>query len=544
MKNNNEFYFEQLETEINDYINNNIQVFTLHEIHNNTLGFLNVFNDKKVIRKRVTSLINSMNNFIREDPFKANLYDFIMDNNFNTTYCCFLSDDNYNGKGIITPYYSILVYLDLIFMIDLKSENSQQVLKQFLKKYICMLETIIGRISYDNYKYKNFDSYIVILKVSIINYEHKFKYFCKTNRDYLAIIESSQFLRYAFHEILLNFKNIEKIFINFAKKQVDIKENRIFNNRYRNNLYYYTSYKIDENKLYDYFMERLEQKKAYNDDLSSVDNEKKVSVEKAFSLYIKIVGANNSLFFFDDFKNDIKMDMLNIFEEQIMTFGCYRKSEQGVFNYNNKSMKKLSQYEIMSLMAHELVPGHHLKFSHTTSPCNGIRALQNVCITEGWAEYAREVFLEMCSTQKDYTSYLKGKLSIDIINLTRAIIDIGLNTGKLDIRQAESMLIESGVDKEYVSVEISRMVNDAPGSIVAYVVGGEVINNLRGMLKNKLGDAFSLTMFHDLILEYGDNPMSIIENDIIKKFKLENEYELLDWRGYKNPYYTGLEKFI
>ncbi len=62
-----------------------------------------------------------------------------------------------------------------------------------------------------------------------------------------------------------------------------------------------------------------------------------------------------------------------------------------------------------------------------------------------------------------------------------------------------------------------------PGQATAYKIGMNKIIQLREQAKEKLGDAFDLREFHDVILTSGSLPLTILENKVNKWIVLKQK---------------------
>ena len=206
--------------------------------------------------------------------------------------------------------------------------------------------------------------------------------------------------------------------------------------------------------------------------------------------------------------------------EGAMTFGFYQppmgSESRGLYLYNGSKVKERSLLWAEGLLYHELVPGHHFHISlqneNTALPEFRKEMIHNA-FTEGWAEYASWVCLEMGLYKDKYS--LCGKHMMDLFLATRLVVDTGMNALEWPrsraIKYMRERLVES--DTQILS-ETLRYSVDMPAQALGYKLGSLKFAELRKKAEVTLGDKFDIRRYHEAILGSGSMPITILERHI------------------------------
>jgi uncharacterized protein (DUF885 family) len=129
---------------------------------------------------------------------------------------------------------------------------------------------------------------------------------------------------------------------------------------------------------------------------------------------------------------------------------------------------------------------------------------------EGWAHYCEEMMEE-----KGFNSDRETKLiqvGYGILRAVRVILDVKLARGEMTFDDAVNMLVEEvGMSKEGATAEVTRY-TQTPGYQLSYLLGKHLIMQLKGDVKERMGNKFSEKFFHDTIIANGYLPFSLIRN--------------------------------
>ena len=187
-------------------------------------------------------------------------------------------------------------------------------------------------------------------------------------------------------------------------------------------------------------------------------------------------------------------------------------SRPGIFWINLKDSADVPVYTLKSLVYHESVPGHHFQAAKALS-IEGLPLLQNMLwfgdYGEGWALYAEELAKEMGLYEGDPLGDL-GRLRMELYRAARLVVDTGLHHKRWSRERAiEYMVTVTGESEASISREIERYAV-WPGQAASYKLGMIRFQRLRKEAESRLGDAFDIREFHDVVLRDGAVPMSVL----------------------------------
>ncbi len=206
--------------------------------------------------------------------------------------------------------------------------------------------------------------------------------------------------------------------------------------------------------------------------------------------------------------------------EGAMTFGFYQpplgSDSRGLYLYNGSKVEERSLLWAEGLLYHELVPGHHFHISlqneNTSLPEFRKETIHNT-FTEGWAEYASWVCLEMGLYKDPYS--LCGKHMMDLFLTTRLVVDTGMNAlewpRERAIKYMQARLVLSGTQ---ILSETLRYSVDMPAQALGYKLGSLKYAELRKKAEATLGDKFDIRRYHEAILGSGSMPITVLEKHI------------------------------
>ncbi|MGE5626140.1 MAG: DUF885 domain-containing protein [Bacillota bacterium] len=180
------------------------------------------------------------------------------------------------------------------------------------------------------------------------------------------------------------------------------------------------------------------------------------------------------------------------------------------------------KYEIPVLTCHEGRPGHALQLSlaaeMTDLPKFRRFGYFNV-YGEGWALYSEVLCDEMGLYNDPKTNqpdpYLEfGMLSYQMWRAVRLVVDTGIHYYGMSREDAVKMFKENtALSEQNINTEVDRYIA-WPGQALSYMVGEIKIQELRKRAEQRLGPKFDIRAFHDLILETGTVPLSVLETVI------------------------------
>jgi uncharacterized protein (DUF885 family) len=178
------------------------------------------------------------------------------------------------------------------------------------------------------------------------------------------------------------------------------------------------------------------------------------------------------------------------------------------------------KYEIPVLTCHEGRPGHAMQIplamEMTGLPNFRRNGYFNV-YGEGWALYSETLCEEMGvyndpKTGKPDPYKEFGMLSYQMWRAVRLVVDTGIHQYGMSREDAVQMFKDNtALTDQNIGTEVDRYIA-WPGQALSYMTGEIKIQELRKHAEEKLGPKFDKRAFHDLILETGTVPLSVLEN--------------------------------
>lgn len=163
------------------------------------------------------------------------------------------------------------------------------------------------------------------------------------------------------------------------------------------------------------------------------------------------------------------------------------------------------------LTAHEAYPGHHLLDTwrwHVVSPTR--RPVEIPLFYEGWACFAEELMR--------WTGYFSGPVDLLLLakrryrRAVRGLVDLDLQTGKLDERSAAKLLADSGFPRDAASSVVAKYAL-RPGYQVCYTFGlGRFLD-----LFTRYGTG-DVKRFVEAVLSCGEIGFDLVEDDLRRRF--------------------------
>lgn len=186
-------------------------------------------------------------------------------------------------------------------------------------------------------------------------------------------------------------------------------------------------------------------------------------------------------------------------------------SRPGFFFANLSDMNNVPRFGMRTLAYHEGIPGHHFQLTvqQGVEGPTFRQVLTFTAYTEGWALYAEKLAWEMGFESDPYDNL--GRLSAEMLRAVRLVVDTGIHHKRWTREQAiDYMAKYTGMPEDDVRREVERYIV-MPGQACAYKIGELKILELRARAKEKLGGAFNLPEFHNVILQDGALPLTLLE---------------------------------
>ena len=183
---------------------------------------------------------------------------------------------------------------------------------------------------------------------------------------------------------------------------------------------------------------------------------------------------------------------------------------------------ELTGFSLYTTLAHEGFPGHLYQntYYYSQKPPLIRRLLSFGGYTEGWATYTESLICELAGQTWDGAKafWLDRSLNLCVASL----LDIGIHGEGWDMDKASGFLTDLGITDPLVIKELYQYIVENPGNYLRYYLGCLSFLDLRAQCKKELGDNFSLTEFHQAVLDAGPCPFSILENWVRSRLGLSS----------------------
>jgi uncharacterized protein (DUF885 family) len=172
-------------------------------------------------------------------------------------------------------------------------------------------------------------------------------------------------------------------------------------------------------------------------------------------------------------------------------------------------LKKRFHREFKMLTAHETIPGHHFLDSIRCRLSNPVRRqIESPLFYEGWASYAESLLVDAGYVHRPMEMLVDYKRRL--WRSARCQVDVGLNTGKIDFRQAVSLLEVCGFSTEEARRQIDRFRLN-PGYQLCYSLGCHEFRQLKASYGSKMNESD----FHNFLTAGGELPFHRIRDRLI-----------------------------
>ena len=132
-------------------------------------------------------------------------------------------------------------------------------------------------------------------------------------------------------------------------------------------------------------------------------------------------------------------------------------------------------------------------------------------MAEGWACYATDLMAE-AGALTDLEQYAEHHGRVRMC--ARAVVDVELHHGRMSLSEAAAFYrAEAGMSEGAAESEAVKN-SMFPGAALMYLVGTDMIHELRRDILRIQGDAFELRGFHDAFLSYGSIPVKLIADEM------------------------------
>jgi uncharacterized protein (DUF885 family) len=194
--------------------------------------------------------------------------------------------------------------------------------------------------------------------------------------------------------------------------------------------------------------------------------------------------------------------------------GSLTGSRKGVFFVRTNNLPQdIPRFTMKTTAYHEGIPGHYFQIE-VAAGVKDVPTFRRVipftAYLEGWALYAERLAYEQGMYENDPMGNL-GRLQWELVRAARLVVDTGIHSMRWTREQA-TQYFEDTTGKAHGTAlsEIDRYIV-SPGQACSYMIGRLKILELREKAKGALGEKFDLRAFHDVVLENGALPLSLLE---------------------------------
>jgi len=186
-------------------------------------------------------------------------------------------------------------------------------------------------------------------------------------------------------------------------------------------------------------------------------------------------------------------------------------SRPGTMWLNLREPDNIYRWGMRTLAYHEGIPGHVYQMAQAQK-IKGMPTFRKAffynAYIEGWALYSERLGWEL-GLEDDLSNL--GRLQALIWRAARLVVDTGLHAKGWTRGEAIDYIVGvTGMPERDITTEVERYIV-MPGQACAYYIGYLEILSMRKKAQSVLGDEFDLKSFHDVIINNGGLPLSLLK---------------------------------
>ena len=211
------------------------------------------------------------------------------------------------------------------------------------------------------------------------------------------------------------------------------------------------------------------------------------------------------------------------FREKDTPFAYYQPasgdgSRRGIFYVNTGGHEEAKLHRLAAVAFHEANPGHHFQISIEQEHADRVPLrrfggfLLGSAFIEGWGLYSERLADELGLYADEHERI--GMLEAQAWRAARLVTDTGIHALGWDRERAIDFLDKAtGGPRRDAEIEIDRYIA-WPGQALSYMIGQLELERFRREAEARLGDGFSMSEFHDRILELGSLPLPVLQREL------------------------------
>ncbi|MGD2248837.1 MAG: DUF885 domain-containing protein [Candidatus Methanofastidiosia archaeon] len=195
---------------------------------------------------------------------------------------------------------------------------------------------------------------------------------------------------------------------------------------------------------------------------------------------------------------------------------------------NPEFLREHTEPFLINTCVHEGYPGHHVQLWCSGTHPDKVRwggviqgfNVKMVCsgpeMVEGWAHYCEELMLKKGFYDTPEREFMQSR---DVLwRASRIIVDVRLSRGEIGFEEAVAFLMDMGMERPVAEGEV-RWYSLLPTYPLSYLLGKNLLKDLKARIKSDMGSSFSDTFFHDTLLYQGTMPLTFFEEVFKHKIK-------------------------
>ena len=164
------------------------------------------------------------------------------------------------------------------------------------------------------------------------------------------------------------------------------------------------------------------------------------------------------------------------------------------------------------IFLHEAIPGHHYQHNLDEQLDAPVRQLFfYMSYVEGWAAYIEQFGKELGAYNSPSDTY--SQLEWDLIRSVRVALDVGLNYYGWTDKKAMQFWNQHITDKKDIAKREIKRMKRWPAQVITYKYGKHILDKLKG----EKSTPEELKAFHTDVLQFGDIPLSVLQQHIRKQ---------------------------
>ncbi|GGA87785.1 hypothetical protein GCM10011369_32310 [Neiella marina] len=179
-------------------------------------------------------------------------------------------------------------------------------------------------------------------------------------------------------------------------------------------------------------------------------------------------------------------------------------------------LREYNQYLMQVLNIHEAIPGHYTQLVYANKSPSLIKSIiRNGAMIEGWAVFAERMMLEAGYGDFEpelWLMYYKWNLRV----VTNTILDYSIQVLGMEQEQAMDLMVNQAFQQQAEAAGKWRRATLSQVQLTSYYAGFSDILVLRDKAKQAWGEDYSIKRFNETFLSYGNAPVPVIAELMLK----------------------------